>query len=136
MLTFVVAEAGADEVGVLRMHQVELAPAARLDPMLGSCAQVPLTEPAPTAAAVVQAAVEATGQALTATACASATELPETTETVVDTVPGVLPVLANVTALVTVVTLDEKVVVMALVPLIVADILPMVTLEAAVAVAL
>lgn len=54
----------------------------------------------------------------------------------VDVTPGVVPVLVKVTGEVTVVTVDENVVVMSLAPLIVAEILPFVTLVAVVAVAL
>lgn len=133
--TFVVVDGGADEVGVLRVHQTALAPAASFEDMLGSDAQVPVTEPLPTAAESVHAAVDATGHAMTDTACASAVELPETTETVVEVVPAIDPELVKVTGFVTEVTVDENVVVIALVPVIDADTLPIVTLDAVVAVA-
>jgi hypothetical protein len=130
--TVVVADAGAEDLRVLRVHQMAEAPAASLDVMLGSDAQVPVTDPLPTAVFVVHAAVEATGHATTVTACASAVELPETTDTVVVAVPAIVPESVSVIGFVTDVTVDEKVVVSALVPAIEAETLPIATLEAVV----
>jgi hypothetical protein len=134
--TFVVVDAGADELGVLRVHHTALAPAASFDVMLGSDAQVPETDPVPTEVDAVQADVEATGHATTLTACARAVELPDTTDTVVVAVPASEPEFVRVIGFVIDVTLDENVVVMSLVPLRDAPVLPIVTLEAVVPVAL
>jgi len=135
-VTFVVADAGADEVGVLRVHHTALAPAASFDVRLGSDAQVPDTEPVPTAVDVVQADVEATGHATTPTARARAVELPEATDTVVVAVPASEPAFVRVIGFVIDVTDDENVVVMSLVPLSDAPVPPIVTLDAVVPVAL
>jgi len=129
MFTFVVVDAGADDVGVLRTHHTAAAPAARSEVMLGRDAHVPLTDPVPTAVDAVHAVVDATGHATTEIACASAVELPATTDTVVEVVPAIDPEFVSVTGLVTEVTVDENVVVMSLVPLIDADILPIVVLD-------
>ncbi|AOX66511.1 hypothetical protein BJK06_12825 [Curtobacterium sp. BH-2-1-1] len=134
--TFAVLEAGADEDGVLRVHQTALARAASFVVMLGSDAQVPETEPVPTEVDAVQAAVPVTGHATTLTACARAVELPDTTETVVVAVPASDPALVRVSGFVVLVTLEENVVVMSLVPVRDAPVFPMVTLEAVVPVAL
>jgi hypothetical protein len=130
--TFVVVDAGADAVGVLLVHHTALAPAASFDVMLGSDAQVPLTDPVLTDAASVHTAADATGHATTLIVCARAVELPDTTDTVVVAVPASVPELVRVTGFVIAVTVDENVVVIALVPAIAAPVLPMVTLDAVV----
>jgi hypothetical protein len=114
--TFAVAAAGADDCRTLRVHHTADAPAASLPVRLGSDAHVPVTEPLPTAALVVQAVVDVTGHAVTATAFARAVELPDTTDTVVVAVPARVPVLLRVIGFVIEVTVDENVVVSALVP--------------------
>jgi hypothetical protein len=103
--------------------------------MLGNDAHVPRTDPVPTAAESVQAAADATGHATTPTAWARAVELPATTETVVAVVPASVPAFVSVTGFVIDVTVEENVVVMAFVPPTDAPVLPMVTLDAAVPVA-
>lgn len=135
MVMLAVLEAGADDVGVLRVHQTALAPAASFDVMLGRDSQVPEIDPVPTAAVVVHAAAEATGHATTLTARARAAELPETTDTVVVLVPASEPAFVSVTGFVIDVTVGENVVVMSLVPLSAAPVLPIVTLDAVVPVA-
>ena len=131
MTTFEVLDAGAEACGVLRVHHTALAPAARVDVMLGSDAQVPVTDPEPTAAPSVHAAVEPTGQATTSTAPASAAGLSDWGATEVDVVPARLPVFVRVTGFVIDRTESEKVTVIWSVPLIVAASLPIVVLDVA-----
>ncbi|GAA3336670.1 hypothetical protein GCM10017714_00350 [Curtobacterium pusillum] len=133
--TVVVLDAGADDVGVLRAHQTAPVPAASFDVMLGNEFHVPLTDPVPTAVESVQAVADVTGQAVTVTAWARVVELPETTDTLVVAVPASEPEFVRVIGFVIEVTVDENVVVMALVPLREAPVFPIVTLEAVVPVA-
>ncbi len=129
MRTFAVAVAGASAVTVLRTHQTAEAPASSRDVRLGSDAHVPDTAPEPTAVAAVQESAVATGQASTCTACASAVELPSTTETVVAVVPARLPLLRRVIGAVVDGAATVNVVVRASVPVMAADGLPMVALD-------
>jgi hypothetical protein len=129
IVTFAVLDAGAEDRGVLLVHHTAAAPGASDDVMLGSDAHVPVTEPLPTAAPSVHAVVVVTGHATTSTVWARAVELPATTETVVLVVPAMFPVFVRVTGFVSDVTVDEKVVVIADVPAIDPESLPMVTLD-------
>jgi hypothetical protein len=131
MWTFAVADGGAEAVIVDRMHHTVAAPGASVVVRLGREAQVPETDPVPTAVVVVHAPVPLTGQAVTCTACARAAELSLVTPTVVAVVPVMLLVFVRVTGAVKDVVVDENVVVIWSVPLIPAASLPTVTLDVA-----